>query len=85
MLTKDHYAIKKPFISLIETIWTVRTNTITQTLKIPTNCLRINSVVFKKIPTKKEQYIKKQDLLKVIYRRHLSEAVDKYKLIKERL
>ncbi len=55
-----------------------------QTLKIPTNYLRISSVILKKVPTKKEQYTKKQSLLEIVYRIHLSETVDKYKLTKEK-
>ncbi len=62
----------------------VHTNAITQTLRILINCFRINSIIFKKVSTKKEQYTKRQGLLEVIYRKYLSEAVNRYKLTKEK-
>ncbi len=85
MLIKDYYIIKRLFILLIETVWTVRTNIIIQTLKMFINCFRINFIISRKVLTKGEQYIKRQSLLEVVYRRYLSEAVDRYKLIKEKL
>ena len=84
MLTKDRYVVKKLFISLIKTIWTVRMNAMARTLKMSIGCLRINFVVPRKIPMKREQRIKKQSLLKIAYRRHLSETVSKYELVRER-
>ena len=55
-----------------------------QTLKMPTNYLRINSIILKKISTKRKQRIKKQGLLKIVYRKYLSEAADKHELTKEK-
>ena len=54
MLIKDYYIVKRPFISLIETIWTIYINIMIRVLKMFINCLRINSIVFKKISTKRE-------------------------------
>ena len=85
MLTGDRCAVKRLFTSLIGTVWTVCTNIMARALKMPINCLRINSVVPKRVPTKGEQCIERQDLLKVVYRRHLSEAVGRYELVRERL
>ena len=85
MLIKDYYIIKRLFILLIETVWTVRTNIIIQTLKMFINCFRINFIISRKVLTKGEQYIKRQSLLEVVYRRYLSEAVDRYELIKKKL
>jgi len=83
-LTRDRYTIKKPFISLIETAWTIYTNAMAQALKIPISYLRVNSVVPKKVPTKRKQRVKRQGLLKMAYRRHVSEAANKHKLTKEK-
>ena len=47
--------------------------------------LQINSIIFKRVSIKREQYIEKQGLLEVIYRRHLLETVDRYELTKEKL
>ncbi len=57
----------------------------TQALRMFTDYLWVSSVVSKRISTKGKQRTEKQSLLKVVYQRHLSEAVGRYELIKERL
>ena len=85
MLIRDCYIIKRLFISLIGTVWTVCINAMTRTLRIFINCLRISFIVFKRVLTKGEQCIEKQGLLEMAYQRHLSEAVDRYELAREKL
>ncbi len=84
MLTKDRYIVKRLFISLIKTIWTVYINAMTRALKIPTSYLQVSSIVLRKVPTKGEQRTEKQSLLEMAYRRHLSEVVDRYELTKKK-
>ncbi len=55
-----------------------------RTLRMFIDYLWISSIISKRVPTKKEQYIEKQSLLEIVHRRHLLKAVNKYKLIKEK-
>ncbi len=41
--------------------------------------LRVNSVIPRKVSTKREQHTERQGLLEVAYRRHLSEAASRHK------
>ncbi len=51
---------------------------------MPISCFRVNSMVFKRVSMKEEQCIERQGLLKVVYRRHLSEVAGRYELVREK-